>query len=395
MIAAAESKNARHKILVVDDEPANLRLLSRVLGGEYQTFSAASGEDGLALLKRHEISLIITDQRMPGMTGVKLLEASRQLRPDAIKILLTGYSDVEALIDAINLGHVYKYVPKPWDADELKVTVRRALESYDLKRHNERLIEELKGALMELENLSLGTIRALADALDAKCDYTAGHSVRVSRYAVAIGLAMSLNEEQLKDIELAGILHDIGKIGVPETILWKPAQLTAEERAVMAQHPERGARIISDIRALVRARQLVLHHHEHTDGSGYPDGLAGEQIPIGSRVLLVADAYDAMTTDRPYRKAVGHEQAVEEIVRHSGSQFDPQVVRTFLSLVAKDGERFKEKIPETLLSLSCNSAGLLSRPEQCLDADESSRGKVARSPKSRQAGGVDRAMVPH
>lgn len=336
----------RHKILVVDDEVPNLRLLRRVLSEDHDIFEAASGQEGVNLLEKEEISLIITDQRMPSMTGVQLLEQSLKIRPDAIKILLTGYTDVQALIDAINAGHVYKYIPKPWDADELKLTVRRALEAFELKERNDNLVIELSGALTELENLSVGTIRALADALDAKCDYTAGHSLRVSRIAVLIGRQMGLPEDTLRDIELGGILHDIGKIGVPESILWKPDKLTAEERSIMSRHPVKSAEIIGDLKGLVRAREYVKHHHEFFDGSGYPDGLEGENIPIGARIILVSDAYDAMTTDRPYRKAIGHVRAIEELRKLAGTQFDPVVVTNLLSLTEDGGKEMDKIIAE-------------------------------------------------
>ncbi|MBI5175328.1 MAG: HD domain-containing protein [Candidatus Melainabacteria bacterium] len=336
----------RHKILVVDDEVQNLRLLRRVLSEDHDIFEAASGQEGVNLLEKEEISLIITDQRMPSMTGVQLLEQSLKIRPDAIKILLTGYTDVQALIDAINAGHVYKYIPKPWDADELKLTVRRALEAFELKERNDNLVIELSGALTELENLSVGTIRALADALDAKCDYTAGHSLRVSRIAVLIGRQMGLPEDTLRDIELGGILHDIGKIGVPESILWKPDKLTAEERSIMSRHPVKSAEIIGDLKGLVRAREYVKHHHEFFDGSGYPDGLEGENIPIGARIILVSDAYDAMTTDRPYRKAIGHVRAIEELRKLAGTQFDPVVVTNLLSLTEDGGKEMDKIIAE-------------------------------------------------
>ena len=332
-----QSEAKQHKILVVDDEDANLRLLRRVLGRDYVVVEAESGAEGIKILEENEISLIISDQRMPGMTGVQLLERSRDIQPDCIKMLLTGYTDLEALIGAINDGKVYKYIQKPWDAEELKLTVKRALESYDLKKHNDWLLNELKSAMSELEELSMGTIRALADALDAKCDYTAGHSLRVSRFSVIIGKKLGLTEEQLKDIELGGILHDIGKIGVPESILWKPDKLTPEEKEIMAKHPEKSAQIIGELRGLKRAREYVKHHHEYFDGTGYPDGLSGDDIPIGARLIMVSDAYDAMTTDRPYRKAIGHDKAIEELKRMSGKQFDPKVVEALLELVA-DGE---------------------------------------------------------
>lgn len=341
--------------MVVDDEEANVRLLRRVLGEEYETLEAFSGADGLAIIKEHDVSLIITDQRMPGMTGVQLLEQSLSIRPDAIRILLTGYTDVQALIDAINAGHVYKYVPKPWDRDELKITVRRALEAYDLKKHNDRLIIDLKEALVQLEDLSFGTIRALADALDAKCDYTSGHSLRVSRYAVLIGRAMGMSQQDLRDLELGGILHDIGKIGVPESILWKPARLTPEEQEIMEKHPVKSAQIIGDLSSLVRAKEYVLHHHEFMDGSGYPDHLKGEEIPLGARIILVADAYDAMTTDRPYRKAIGHQRAMQELKKHAGRQFDPKIVDCLVGIIGDGDEPLNHDLPESFLGLTLPS----------------------------------------
>jgi putative two-component system response regulator len=277
------------KILVIDDEPANLRLLRRVLGDDYEVFAAQSGPEGLEMLKVEDIALIITDQRMPGMSGVQVLEASQSIRPEAIKILLTGYTDIQALIDAINSGNVYKYIQKPWDAEDLKLTVKRAVEAYNLRRRNEQLVVQLQGALSQLETVSIGTIRALADALDAKCDYTSGHSLRVSRYAITIGKRMGLTDQELRDLEIAGILHDIGKIGVPESILWKPARLDPEEQKIMSIHPVRSAQMIEDIPLLQRSRSWVLHHHEYLDGSGYPDHLEGDNIPIGARMLLVAE----------------------------------------------------------------------------------------------------------
>jgi putative two-component system response regulator len=370
----------RHTILVVDDEVANVRLLKRVLGDEYETVTALSGDEGLKVLKDQDVSLIITDQRMPGMTGVQLLEESLPVRPDAIKILLTGYTDVQALIDAINAGHVYKYIPKPWDADELRLTVRRALEAYDLKRNNDRLIIDLRTALSQLEEMSTGAIRALADALDAKCDYTSGHSLRVSRFAVLIGKALGLEDEHLRDIELAGILHDIGKIGVPESILWKPARLTPEEQKIMAEHPVKSAQIIGELRGLQRTREYVLHHHEYLDGSGYPDGLKGDDIPIGARIILVADAYDAMTTDRPYRKAIGHLNAVAELRKLSGKQFDGRMVDALISVIGEDRELLTEPFPESFLGLSIPSINPTQTGTQYLaEAERRARKEAASS----------------
>jgi len=349
----------RHKILVVDDEVPNLRLLRRVLSEDHDILEAESGAAALKILTDEDISLIITDQRMPAMTGVQLLEQSLEINPDAIKILLTGYTDVQALIDAINAGHVYKYIPKPWDAEELKLTVRRALEAFELKENNDRLVIELSQALTDLESVSVGTIRALADALDAKCDYTAGHSLRVSRFAVLIGRQLGLAADMLRDVELGGILHDIGKIGVPESILWKPGSLTPEEREIMSKHPVTSAEIIGDLKGLWRAREYVKHHHEYFDGTGYPDGLKGDDIPIGARIILVSDAYDAMTTDRPYRDAIGHEKAVAELKKMAGKQFDPKVVEALMAFIGEDGREIDrvlaEEFPDSFIGLTLPS----------------------------------------
>jgi len=342
----------RHKVLLIDDEPANLRLLRRVLGQDYDTLVAENGSDGLKILAEEQVSLIISDQRMPGMTGVEVLSASREIQPDAVRILLTGYTDIQALIDAINSGHIYKYVQKPWDAEDLKLTVKRAIESLELKQENAILIVELRAALQQLENVSIATITALANALDAKCDYTSGHSLRVSRYAVSIGRHLGFSAEEMRDLELTGILHDIGKIGVPESILWKPGRLDPEEQKIMAIHPVKSAQMIEEFEHFERIRLWVRHHHEHLDGSGYPDGLAGENIPIGARAVLVADAYDAMTSDRPYRKSLGYERAAQELRKFSGKQFDPQMVDALLANCGERGELISENgIPDSFLGL--------------------------------------------
>lgn len=357
----------KHKVLLIDDEPANLRLLRRVLGADYETLTAASGPEGIAILEQERVSLVISDQRMPGMTGVQVLQESLRLQPEAVRILLTGYTDIQALIDAINAGQIYKYVQKPWDAEDLKLTVKRAIESLELKQGNDRLLIELRSALVQLENISVGTIVALANALDAKCDYTSGHSLRVSRYAVSIGRQMGFSADELRDLELTGILHDIGKIGVPESILWKPGRLDPDEQKIMATHPVKSAQMIEEIEQFERVRLWVRHHHEHLDGSGYPDGLAGLDIPLGARAVLVADAYDAMTSDRPYRNSIGFERAATELRKFAGKQFDAAMVEALLEVVGENGEKISSGgIPESFLGLKLGSIDPLQSGKQYL-----------------------------
>jgi HD-GYP domain-containing protein (c-di-GMP phosphodiesterase class II) len=207
----------------------------------------------------------------------------------------------------------------------------------------------------------------LADALDAKCDYTSGHSLRVSRYAITIGKRLGLTDAEMRDLELAGILHDIGKIGVPESILWKPARLDPDEQAIMSVHPVRSAQMIGDIPILQRSKLWIKHHHEYLDGSGYPDHLSGDGIPLGARIILVADAYDAMTSDRPYRKSIGYEKATSELRKYSGRQFDKEMVEALLSAVGERGELLTAGgIPESFLGIKLSSIDPLQSGKQYL-----------------------------
>ncbi|MDQ3804048.1 MAG: HD domain-containing protein, partial [Acidobacteriota bacterium] len=318
-----------YKIMIVDDEPANLRLLERLFRRDYTVVTANSGEEAIRLLEQHDVALLITDQRMPGMTGIELLKLTAPLRPHMVRIILTGYTDVTALVEAINCGQVYKYVTKPWSNDELRLTVSRALEHYDTNRSRHELALTNQRLVGRMKEMTRGFVRAIADALEAKDDHVHGHARRVRSYAAAIGRQMGLGEETLEQLALASFLHDIGKIGTPDHILLKPGALSPEEAARMRQHSRRGARMLTGIVGLEDAAEAVLHHHEHFDGTGYPGGLSGEQIPLLSRIILVADAYDAMTSPRPFRDACSHEEAVARLGEGAGSRFDPEVVRAF------------------------------------------------------------------
>ncbi|HLM55002.1 MAG TPA: HD domain-containing phosphohydrolase [Pyrinomonadaceae bacterium] len=323
-----------HKILLVDDEPANLRLLERLFRRDYEVLTAASGEDALRLLSQHDVALVVTDQRMPGMTGVELLARTFDMRPHMVRILLTGYTDMGALLDAINRGQIYRYVTKPWDNDDLRLTVAQALRHYEANRSRYEAEESNRRLADRLRAMSEGVVRAIADILEAKDRYVYGHARRVSGYASAIGRRMRLGTATLEQISLAALLHDVGKISTPDSILLKPAALTEEERAVVRLHSERGARLLAAVPEMEEVAAAVRHHHENWDGTGYPEGLAGERIPLASRVIHVADAYDAMTSPRPFRDALGHDAALRALTEGAGTQFDPEVVAAFCGLEA-------------------------------------------------------------
>jgi putative two-component system response regulator len=323
-----------YKILIVDDEPANLRLLERLFRLDFEVITALSGSDALELLGQHDVALLITDQRMPGMTGIELLKRTISLRPHMVRIILTGYTDVSDLVEAINCGHVYKYVTKPWNNDELRLTVERAVEHYETTKSRHELEQANRRLSLRLREMTSGVVRAISDALEAKDQYVFGHARRVSGYATAIGRRMRLDVAKLEEISLAAFLHDIGKIGTPESLLLKPGPLSAEERAVVQLHSERGARILSGVTEMADIAHAVRHHHEHYDGSGYPEGLRGEHIPMSSRVILVADAYDAMTSPRPFRRACDHDEAIARLRSESGKRFDPAVVDAFCGFEA-------------------------------------------------------------
>jgi putative two-component system response regulator len=320
--------------MLVGDEPGSLRLLEHLLRRDYQVVTASSEEDALRLLEQHDVALLITNQRTPCITGIELLTRTASMRPHMIRIVLTDHADLKALSESEHCGQVYRCVTKPWDDADLCLTVTRALQHYTINKARHETEEANKRLSRRLRATTQGVIRVIADTMEAKDCYVYGHARRVSGYSVAIGRRMRLDAQLLEEISLAALMHDVGKIGTPDSILLKPAALTEEEQAVVRLHAERGARMLAEVPGLEEAAAAVRHHHEDYDGQGYPTGLAGERIPIASRIIRVADAYDAMTSPRPFRDAIEHEVAIAELTKGAGTRFDPEVVRVFCELEA-------------------------------------------------------------
>ncbi|MDD3150102.1 MAG: response regulator [Candidatus Gastranaerophilales bacterium] len=323
----------KYNLLIVDDEPDNLQLLQRTFRKKYEVFTTTSVQEALDILKKNKIHLILSDNLMPEMEGVEFLKRSIEFAPNAIRILITAYTDPKAIIEAINTSKIYRYVKKPWLPEDLKTIVDSALATYQLNLDNTKIASDLK-------DLFQGTINAITAALDAKDSYTLGRSKRVCRYSVEIGKQMNLTDVELTRIELAGLLHDIGMIGVPEAILNKPGNLTQEEFETVKDHVKMGARILGNIKQLESVIEVILHHHEHFNGNGYPNNIKGDDIPLAARIIAIADAYDGMVSDRAYRIGMEHEKAIEIIKSLSNKQFDPQVVEAFLAVIDNIKEKF-------------------------------------------------------
>ena len=319
-------EDKKYKILIVDDEEDNLALWYRTLRGKYSITKANSAIEALEILKSEQFDCILSDHKMPLMDGVEFLKRVYDIQPKTMRLLVTAYSDVKILIDAINYAKIYRYIKKPYSPDELLMIVENALETYQLKLDNENLIQDLK-------ELFSGTVKAIIEALDAKDSFTLGRSRRVAFYALKIVNKMALTPAESSKIELAGLLHDIGMIGVAEEILNKSQKLTDEEFEKIKMHVQYSVKILEDIKQLYEITEIIKYHHEYYNGCGYPYGLKGEEIPLGSRIIAIADAYDSMVSKRAYRNNLTSEQAIEILQQGAGKQFDPNLVQIFINIL--------------------------------------------------------------
>src|SRR3989442_11120723 len=341
------------RILVVDDEYEIRELFSEVLSKEFGCATAGSAEEALERLRESEFELVISDITMPGMSGLEMLPQVKSLSPYTVVVMISGMQTVESAIEALRLG-AFDYLMKPFDLRQVEAVVKRALEHHELvvakqhyENHLEELVEqrtaELDRALDSLEDAYRSTLKALTAALETRDAETHGHSERVVTYSLRLGREYGLDNRQLKALEFGSLLHDIGKIGVPDLILRKPAKLTDEEWILMRQHPLHGQQILRGIAFLEGAARVVAQHHEKWDGSGYPLGLSGEEIDVCARIFAVADAFDAITSNRVYREGRSYEAAAGELDEWAGRQFDPKVVEAFHRVPKEDWEELRRR----------------------------------------------------
>ncbi|MFZ2023306.1 MAG: HD domain-containing phosphohydrolase [Terracidiphilus sp.] len=331
------------RILVVDDETPVRSMIAAALDRQgYIVDLAGGGREALEALEANAFNLVLTDIVMQDVNGIALLERIHALQPNLPVVMVTAVHDISVAIDSMRRG-AYDYLLKPFERDQLLNTVQRALshrqaleETQNYHQNLEEMVrartEMLRHAMEDLEHSYDVTLEALGDALDLKDSETEGHSKRVTAYAIALARAMGIPPDEIKIIARGAFLHDIGKMAIPDEILRKPGKLTPEEQTIMREHCARGYHMLRKIPFLSGAAEIVYCHQEHYDGNGYPNGLRGREIPVGARIFAVADTLDAITSDRPYRKARGFDTAREEILRCSGTQFDPAVVETFLKI---------------------------------------------------------------
>jgi putative nucleotidyltransferase with HDIG domain len=346
------------RILIADDEAMIRDILERKLVElGYACESSKNGREALNLLARRKFDLVLADVLMPEMEGETLLKEALRISPDIAVILVTSIVNIEVAVDSLKDG-AYDYITKPFSLEEVSISVSRALEKRRLvleNRNYQRTLEErvasrtrqLQEALGVLEHTYHSTLVALSKALDSRDADSDGHSLRVTVYAARLARRLGLEESQIRTIERGVLLHDIGKIGIPDELLRKPGHLSHSEWLLMQKHPEIGFRILSSIKFLKEAAQLVLHHHEHYDGNGYPHRLKGTEINLGARVFSIADALDDLTTNRPFQAAINFDDAIKKIKEMSGSQLDPALVDEFLTVPVPEWKALRREISAT------------------------------------------------
>jgi cyclic di-GMP phosphodiesterase len=331
-----------YKLLIVDDELANIRLLERLFRDDYCCLTAPSGEEAIKLLDQHDVAVIITDQRMPGMTGLELLKASFDRRPHMVRILLTGYTDIDALVEAVNCGLVYMYVSKPWNNADLRLRITRAIQHYEDNKQTHSLVAVNQRLEVRIQEMKLGFVRMLAGVLKLRDEYSYAHGSRVSKYATVLGEHMNLGKELLEALTAAAFLHALGVVGISDELLNQSGSQPTGSVPVLQSHPGDAAKILSTLTELGDIADIIRYQNENYDGSGHPIGLAGEQIPLTSRIIRVASEYDLLTKPRVSGERLNHSAAMEVLKKASGRTLDGLVVQALEDLPAHELDDLRE-----------------------------------------------------
>jgi len=356
------------RILFVDDDPAMIRTFQRLFAPpDFHVDGATDGAAALPLLELGDYDVLVADYQMPIMNGAELLAHARSRWPHTVRVLVTGVNDFRTAVDAVNRGEVFRILRKPWDEAELRFSIRLALELRQLHRDREalqqmlaektfalqhahaRLSELNQGLELAVHRRTTNLLDALSAALDMRDNETELHSRRVAAFARRLAEELGLDDAERRVVEQGALLHDVGKIGVPDSVLLKPGPLDEQEWTLTRRHPGIGYDLLRGADFLEGARQIIVQHQERFDGSGYPLGLKGDGICIGARIFAVVDTYDAITSNRPYRKAQSHDVAAAEIRRCAGSQLDPSVVEAFLRLPAEEWDRIRGDVAQSAL----------------------------------------------
>lgn len=331
-------------VLVVDDEePIRSALRKYLAQQQFDVYAAGSGDEALEQLQRHKIALMLSDIRMPGTSGVDLVPQALEIEPDLAILMLTAVNDATSAALCMQRGAM-DYLTKPIELADLGRAVQRALRRRDMLLENRQLNQwlkeevttraaELQRERMRLERISTATLEALVNALEAKDPYLRGHSARIADLSATVAAEFGLADEDVESVRIAGRLHDIGKIGTREAVMNKQGPLTPEEFEHVKQHVVIGSQILAPLNHLGSVIGFVRSHHERWDGSGYPDGVAGEAIPIGARVIGAAEVYDALSTSRPYQEKLTPEQAVQRMADLAGTVLDPRVYEALRTVV--------------------------------------------------------------
>jgi putative two-component system response regulator len=366
-----ETKVNAPNILIVDDEIGPRESLRMVLKANYNVYAVENGYAAIQMIQQIEMDVLTLDLKMPGITGIDTLKEIRAIDPDVMVIVITGYGTLKSAIEGIRYG-VFDYIPKPFNVPEILSIIDKSIQRRKLNRKvkeilgdcfNQQLLKEPPGdsdlpphkegkeitsSKWDEINLAdtqscLEFAKVLAYTLEEKDPYTSGHSERVCYYSDFISKHLSFSPKERSELQIASYLHDIGKIGISNRFINKKGTLTPTDWVIIKQHTKKSIELLIPLNLSANILSYIQHHHERYDGTGYPDGLAGEQIPLGARIIAIADSYDSMTSDRPYRKPLTNGDAKNELLKNAGKQFDPKLVSLFLDVLKEMEEAFLVK----------------------------------------------------